>query len=105
MLEQDDCFELSVGAERSVSIRLSSTSSQPTRRRVHNMESWLEAFTLYPRVPVDASPDRAGQLLAYQAAFLRPTTIMILTPSLLMTSYFARHSLHSPTSIPGPQLM
>ena len=68
-------FELSVGAGRSVSIRPRSTSSQPTRRRVHDMAPWLEAFILlhfevYPRVLVDASPDRAGQLLAYQARIL-----------------------------------
>ena len=70
MLEPDDCFKLSVGAGRSVSIRPRSASSQPTRRRVHDMASWLEAFTLYSRVLVDASPDRAGQLLAYQARIL-----------------------------------
>ena len=39
MLEPDDCFELSEGAGRSVSIRPRSTSSQPTRRRVHDMAS------------------------------------------------------------------
>ena len=70
MWEPDDCFALSVGAGRSVSNRPRSTSSQPTRRRVHNMPSWLEALTLYPRVLVDASPDRAGQLLAYLALIL-----------------------------------
>ena len=70
MLEPDDCFQLSVGAGSSVSIRHRSTSSQPTRRRVHDMASWLEAFILYARVLVDASPDRAGQLLAYQARIL-----------------------------------
>ena len=70
MLEPDDCFELSVGARRSVSIRPRSTSSQPTRHREHDMASWLEAFILYPSVLMDASPDRAGQLLAYQARIL-----------------------------------
>ena len=70
MLEPDDCFALSVGAGRSVSIRPRSASSQPTRRRVHDMASWLEALTLYPRVLVDASPGKTGQLLAYLARIL-----------------------------------
>ena len=70
MLEPGDCFELSVGARRSVSIRPRSTSSQPAHHQEHDMASWLEAIILYPRVLVDASPDRAGQLLAYQARIL-----------------------------------
>ena len=57
MLEPDDCFMLSMGAERSVLIRPRSASSQPTRCRVHDMASWLETFTLYFRVLMDALPN------------------------------------------------
>ena len=48
-------------------IRPGSASSQPTRCRVHDMASWLQTFTLYFRVLIDALPNRAGKLLAYQA--------------------------------------
>ena len=61
---------LSMGAERSVLIRPRSASSQPTRCCVHDMASWLETFTLYFRVLMDALPNRAGKLLAYQARIL-----------------------------------
>ena len=70
MLERDDCFIFFVGAGHSLLIRPRSASSQPTRRRVHNMASWLETFTLYFRVLMDALPNRAGKLLAYQACIL-----------------------------------
>ena len=70
MLEPDDCFMLSMGAERSVVIRPRSASSQPTRRGVHNMASWLETFTLYFSVLMDALPNRAAKLPAYQAHIL-----------------------------------
>ena len=67
MLEPDDCFMLSMGVGRSVLIRPRSASSQVTRCRVHDMAYWLETFTLYSRVLLDALPNRAGKLLAYQA--------------------------------------
>ena len=50
-------------------IRPRSASRQPTRC-VHDMASWLETFTLYFRVLMDALPNRAGKLLAYQARIL-----------------------------------
>ena len=70
MLERDDCFIFSVGAGHSLLIRPRSASSQLNRRRVHNMASWLETFTLYFRVLMDALPNQAGKLLAYQARIL-----------------------------------
>ena len=70
MLESDDCIILSMGAGRSVLIRPRSACSQPTRRRVHDRAYWLETFTLYARVLMDALPNRAGKLLAYQARIL-----------------------------------
>ena len=70
MLEPDDCFMLSMGAGCSVLIRPRSASGKVTRCRVHDMTSWLEIFTLYLRVLMDALPNRAGKLLAYQARIL-----------------------------------
>ena len=70
MLEPDDCFMLSMGAACSVLIRPRSASSQVTRCRVHDVASWLETFTLYSRVLMDALQNRAGKLLAYQARIL-----------------------------------
>ena len=70
MLQPDDCFMLSMGAGRWVLIRRRSASCQVTRCRVLDMASWLETFTLYSRVLMDALPNRAGKLLAYQARIL-----------------------------------
>ena len=70
MLLPDDCLMLSMGAGRSVLIRPRSASGQVTRCRVLDMASWLETFTLYSRVLMDALPNRAGKLLAYQARIL-----------------------------------
>ena len=67
MLEPDDLFILSVGAGRAELIRPGSARRKPTRCRLHDMASWLETFTLYSRVLMDALPNRAGKLLAYQA--------------------------------------
>ena len=48
-------------------IRRRSASGQVTRCRVLDMASLLETFTLYSRILMDALPNRAGKLLAYQA--------------------------------------
>ena len=70
MLQPDDCLLLSMGAGRSVLIRRRSASGQVTRCWVLDMASWLETFTLYSRILMDAFPNRAGKLLAYQACIL-----------------------------------
>ena len=105
MLELDDCFTFSVGAGRSVFIRPRSASSQPTRCLVHDMATWLETFTLYFRVLMDALPNLAGKLLAYHAHILEANNNYHSDAGFVMTPDFARQLLRSPTSTPGPQLM
>ena len=65
---EPDVVQLAVGANRSVQLVQKPTQAQ--RRHVHDVASWLEAFTVYTRVIVAAAPDRANDLLAYQATIL-----------------------------------
>ena len=61
----------SVGGGRKVQLVQKSLSASPqSKRHVHDIGTWLEAFTVYCRVIVDSAPDRAAELLAYQAIIL-----------------------------------
>ena len=60
--------QLAVGANRSVQFVQKPTQAQ--RPHVHDVASWLKPFTVYTRVIVAAAPDRANDLLAYQATIL-----------------------------------
>ena len=65
---EPDVVQLAVGANHSVQLVQKPTQAQ--HRHTHDVASWLEAFTVYTRVIVAAAPDRANDLLAYQATIL-----------------------------------
>jgi len=70
-LEEEDSLQLHTESGRAVHLVSKSATSSTPRRRVHDVATWLEAFTVYSRVVLDAAPDRAQMLLAYQATILQ----------------------------------
>ena len=65
---EPDVVQLAVGAN--LSVQLVQKPTQAQRRHVHDVASWLEAFTVCTRVIVAAAPGRANNLLTYQATIL-----------------------------------
>ena len=78
----DDLLPEALGATPApIQLHLPSTSGQPVqlvsdpsptsvRRRVHDLATWLEAWTAYVSVVLSAAPQRAGELLGYQAIII-----------------------------------
>ena len=66
-----DIMQLDVGAGRTVQL-VSKPLNRPqsTKRHIHDISTWLEAFTTYARVIVDSAPEKAVELLAYQATII-----------------------------------
>ena len=50
--------------------RSAKASSTATKRRIHGLATWLEARTTFMTVLVEASPERAVELLQYQATIV-----------------------------------
>ena len=71
-VDEEDVTRLSIDSGRSVQLIYKPSSQAPrtTRRRIHDIGTWLEAFTLYSRVLLDTSPEKTQALLAYQATIL-----------------------------------
>ena len=72
-----------IGATSDVPIRLSVMDGEPvellstrkasstaSKRRIHDLATWLEAWTTFMTVLVEASPERAVELLQYQATIV-----------------------------------
>eukprot|EP00117_Sycon_ciliatum_P013262 scpid19335/ scgid1079/ len=45
-------------------------AAQPVRRRVHDLPTWLEAWTLFMNVVCSANPSRLQEMLSYQATIV-----------------------------------
>ena len=70
-LEEEDVVQLSMQSGWPVQLVHKSPSHTTPRRRVHDIATWLEAFTVYMRVVLDTTPEKVHcLLLAYQAAIL-----------------------------------
>jgi len=66
---EEDVVQLSVGTGQSVQLVKRPQHAQP-QRRVHDIASWLEAFTLFMRVIADSAPAKLPSLLTYQSTIL-----------------------------------
>ena len=70
--DSDYVLHLSVGAGQSVQlVQKADHKREPVaKRHIHDIATWVEAFTTYTRILVDAAPVKAGDLLAYQATII-----------------------------------
>ena len=68
--EEEDITRIAVDSGRSVQLVHKPSSTHVPCRRIHDVASWLEAFTTYTWVRVDLSPELTLPLLAYQATIL-----------------------------------
>ena len=70
--DSDSVLHLSVGAGQSVQLVQKATHKRAplAKRHIHDIATWIEAFTTNTRVLVDAAPVKAGDLLAYQATVI-----------------------------------
>ena len=70
--DSDSVLHLSVGAGQSVQLvqKAAHKRAPVAKRHIHDIATWVEAFTTYTRILVDAAPVKAGDLLAYQATII-----------------------------------
>ena len=60
-------LRLQIGDHGAVLLADQGTSSTRVKRHVHDFSTWMEAWTTYLCVLVSSAPERAPELLAYQA--------------------------------------
>ena len=60
-------LRLQIGDHGAVLLADQGTSSTRVKRHVHDFSTWMEAWTTYLYVLVSSAPERAPELLAYQA--------------------------------------
>ena len=75
-----DAMATSYSAPRQLQLQLSSggkslevvedDAARPIRRRIHDLSTWLEAWTLFMTVVCSANPLRLQEMLSYQAAIV-----------------------------------
>ena len=65
---------LAVGKGQSIQLVQPRRAGQAVKRRVHDLCTWLEAWTTYVRVLTDVAPERTPDLLQYQATIVDANT-------------------------------
>ena len=65
--QPEETVQVAITAGRPLELVSQNKSSGLTKRRIKDLATWLEAWTTYVIVVVQASPERASELLAYQA--------------------------------------
>ena len=70
--DSDFVLHLSVGAGQSVQLvqKAAHKRAPVVKRHIHDIATWVEAFTTYTRILVDAASVKAGDILAYQATII-----------------------------------
>ena len=88
MFGTSDVLQLSLVSGRPVELVQHPSTLQPAQRHLHDLPKWFKAFSLFPRVLVDASPDQAQDLLAYQATIIEANNIYFTDVWLTYAQHF-----------------
>lgn len=67
---EDEVVQVAVTSGRPLQLVTNRRRPATVKRRVHDLATWLEAWTIYARVITQAAPDRAPELLAYQSTIV-----------------------------------